>query len=63
MAVVARVQLQMKLMEFLLPEYETAKIEEAKNTPTVQVLDEAVARSSGRNRNVLFLFCSGAPSV
>ncbi len=34
--------LQEKLLEFLLPEYEQAKIKEAKNTPTVQVLDEAV---------------------
>jgi len=33
---------QEKLMEFLLPEYEQAKIQEAKDTPTVQVLDKAV---------------------
>jgi len=36
------VLLQEKLMEFLLPQYEQAKIQEAKDTPTVQVLDEAV---------------------
>ncbi|MBN2200616.1 hypothetical protein JW777_01540 [bacterium] len=36
------VMLQEKLMEFILPQYEQAKIQEARNTPTVQVLDEAV---------------------
>ena len=36
------VLLQEKIMEFLLPQYEQAKIQEAKDTPTVQVLDEAV---------------------
>jgi uncharacterized protein involved in exopolysaccharide biosynthesis len=34
--------LQEKIMEFLLPQYESAKIQEAKTTPTLQVLDEAV---------------------
>lgn len=34
--------LQEKLMEFLLPEYEQAKIAEARDTPTLQVLDPAV---------------------
>jgi uncharacterized protein involved in exopolysaccharide biosynthesis len=29
-------------MEFLLPQFEQAKIQEAKDTPTVQVLDPAV---------------------
>ncbi len=33
---------QEKLLEFLLPEYEQAKIQEARDTPTVQVLDKAV---------------------
>lgn len=33
--------LQQKIMEFLLPQYEQAKIQEAKDTPTVQVLDKA----------------------
>jgi len=37
------VTLQQKILEFLLPEYEQAKIQEAKDTPTVQVLDKAVA--------------------
>ncbi len=35
------VMLQEKIMEFLLPQYEQAKINEARDTPTVQVLDEA----------------------
>ena len=34
--------LQEKLSEFFLPQYEQAKIQEAKNTPTVQILDKAV---------------------
>ena len=36
------VMLQEKIMEFLLPQYEQAKIQEAKDTPTIQVLDKAV---------------------
>ncbi|MBN1780887.1 hypothetical protein JW948_07170 [bacterium] len=36
------VVLQEKIMEFLLPQFEQAKINEAKDTPTVQILDEAV---------------------
>jgi len=36
------VMIQEKIMEFILPQYEQAKIQEAKDTPTVQVLDEAV---------------------
>lgn len=36
------VTLQQKILEFLLPQYEQAKIQEAKDTPTVQVLDEAI---------------------
>jgi tyrosine-protein kinase Etk/Wzc len=35
------VTLQQKISEFLLPQYEQAKIQEAKETPTVQVLDLA----------------------
>lgn len=34
--------LQEKILEFLLPQYEEAKIKEARDTPTVQVLDRAV---------------------
>ena len=36
------VKLQEKMMEFLLPQYEQAKIQEAKDTPTVQVLDPPI---------------------
>ena len=36
------VAMQEKILEFLLPEYEQAKIQEAKDTPSVQVLDKAV---------------------
>lgn len=36
------VKMQEKILEFLLPEYEQAKIQEAKDTPSVQVLDKAV---------------------
>ncbi|MFQ5687591.1 MAG: GumC family protein [Candidatus Scalindua sp.] len=36
------VKLQEKLQEFLLPLYEQAKIEEAQNSATVQILDKAV---------------------
>ncbi len=36
------VLMQEKIMEFLLPEFEQAKINEARDTPTVQVLDNAV---------------------
>jgi len=36
------VKLQEKLVEFILPQYEQAKIEEMKNTPSLQILDKAV---------------------
>jgi len=36
------VLLQEKIIEFILPQYEQAKIQEAKDTPTVQILDKAV---------------------
>ena len=35
------VQIQEKLLEYILPQYEQAKVQEAKDTPTVQVLDHA----------------------
>lgn len=35
------VKIQQNIQEFLLPVYEEAKIEEARDTPTVQVLDKA----------------------
>jgi len=36
------VKLQQTLLEFLLPQYEQAKLQEAKDTPTLQVLDTAI---------------------
>lgn len=36
------VTLQQKLLEFILPQYEQAKIQESRDIPTVQVLDPAV---------------------
>ena len=36
------VKIQETIQEFLLPQYEQAKIQEVKDTPTIQVLDEAV---------------------
>jgi len=36
------VLLQEKLLEFLLPQYEQAKIKEAKDTPSLQILDKAI---------------------
>ena len=64
-------QIQEKILEFIMPQYEQAKINEKKDTPTVQVLDPAVApikRSSpkrmfmvlGAGIFVLFLFIIAA---
>lgn len=36
------VMLQQKLLEFILPQYEQAKIQEAKDTPSLQILDKAI---------------------
>ena len=33
---------QQKIQEFILPQYEQAKIQEAKNTPTLQILDRPI---------------------
>ena len=51
------VALQQKILEFLLPEYEQAKIQEAKDTPTVQVLDAAVTpiKRSKPKRTIMVL--------
>jgi len=35
-------EMQKKILEFLLPEYEQAKINEIKDTPTIQILDHAI---------------------
>lgn len=52
------VKLQEKLLEFLLPQYEQAKLQEARDTPTVQVLDRAVKpeRKSKPKRMLMVLF-------
>jgi len=58
------VKLQETLLEFILPQYEQAKIQEAKDTPTVQVLDKAVApvkRSSPKR--MLLVLAAGLISV
>ncbi len=36
-----QIEYYVKLIQFLGPQYETARIEEAKNIPTIQILDEA----------------------
>lgn len=36
-----QVQINMKIVEFLVPQYEQARIQEARDTPTLLVLDEA----------------------
>jgi uncharacterized protein involved in exopolysaccharide biosynthesis len=36
------VEIQTRLLTFLLPQYEQAKIQEVKDTPTVQIIDPAV---------------------
>jgi len=52
------VMIQEKIMTFLLPQYEQAKIQEAKDTPSVQILDEAVSpiRKHRPKRAVFILF-------
>jgi len=58
------VEIQNTLLEFLLPQYEAAKIQEAKDTPTIQVLDYAVPAEKKtkpkRAKIVIFacLFCT-----
>lgn len=49
--------IQVKLLEFLLPQYEQAKIKELQDTPTVQVLDSAIKpeRKSSPKRMVIVL--------
>ena len=51
------VKMQEKIMEFLLPQYEQAKIQEQKDTPTIQLLDPAnrpIKRSKPK-RSILVL--------
>ncbi len=54
------VEIQNSLLEFLLPQYEGAKIQEAKDTPTVQVLDYAVPaekKTKPKRSKVVILSC------
>lgn len=52
------VEVQNKLYGFLIQQYEQAKILEAKNTPTVQVLDRAIppVRKAKPRRMIILLF-------
>lgn len=54
---IREVMVQEKIMEFLLPQLEQAKIQEAKDTPTVQVLDPAnwPIRKAKPKRSILVL--------
>ena len=56
---VREIMIQEKIMEFLLPQLEQAKIQEAKDTPTVQVLDEAnlPVKKAKPKRIVIVLLC------
>jgi tyrosine-protein kinase Etk/Wzc len=54
------VMMQQKLLEFLLPQYEDAKIQEAKETPTIQVLDPAVLPiKKSRPKRAIFVIIAG----
>lgn len=65
------VQINSKIVEYLIPQYEQAKIQEAKDTPTLLVLDKAKSAEYPFKPKkkaivafmgilVLFLFCCGA---
>jgi len=58
------VMMQEKIYEFLLPQYEQAKIQEARDTPTVQVLDPAVRpEKRSKPRRMLIVLFAGIVSV
>ncbi|MHA1855128.1 MAG: GumC family protein [Promethearchaeota archaeon] len=58
------VLLQEKLLEFLLPQYEQAKIQEAKNTPTVQVLDKPnLPEKKSRPKRIIVVLLAGIISL
>ena len=58
------VKLQEKLLEFLLPQYEQAKIQEMRDTPTVQVLDPAVKpEKKSKPKRMLIVLAAGFISV
>ncbi len=54
---VRRIETETLLYQFLTQQYEQAKVQEAKNTPTIQILDHAVIpeRKSAPNRTLLVL--------
>jgi len=61
---VREVTLQEKLLEFLLPQYEQAKIQEARDTPTVQVLDKAVKPlKRSKPKRMIFVLLWGTISL
>lgn len=39
--ILSQIEIKRKVLEFIIPEYERARIEESKNTPTLQILDKA----------------------
>ncbi len=58
------VKLQETIMEFLLPQYEQAKIREARDTPTVQILDPAVLPIlRARPRRAIFVAITGLTTL
>jgi len=58
------VTLQEKLLEFLLPQYEQAKIQEGKDTPTIQVLDPAVTPiKKSRPKRMYIVLAAGFVSI
>jgi len=58
------VMIQEKIQEFLLPEYEQAKIQEAKDTPTVQTLDPAIKPiSKSKPRRAVIVAVAGFSSI
>ena len=54
------VEVQNKLLDFLLPQYEAAKIKEARDSPNVQVLDHAIPpeRKSAPKRSKIVIISS-----
>jgi tyrosine-protein kinase Etk/Wzc len=58
------VKLQETLLEFLLPQYEQAKIQELRDTPTVQVLDPAVKpEKKSKPKRMLLVLAAGFISI
>ncbi len=58
------VTLQEKLLEFLLPQYEQSKIQEAKDTPTIQVLDPAMTPiKKSRPKRMYIVLAAGFMSI